>query len=44
MNKTVCFTSLGKRVAFYNPVPKIASSAAKKLIRTNARVLMRWDF
>lgn len=35
MNETVCFTSLGKRVAFYNPKPETASFPARKIIRIN---------
>lgn len=39
MNETVCFISLGKSVAFYNPKPKTASFPAKKIIRINTHAM-----
>lgn len=40
MNETVCFTSPGKRVAFYNPKPKTASFPARKIIRINTHAML----
>lgn len=39
MNESVFFTSLGKRVALYNPMPKTASSPAKNLIAISTHTL-----
>lgn len=40
MNETVCFTSLGKRAAFYNPKTKTASFPASEIIGINTHALL----